>query len=159
MRRWAAILVGVTSVLVLTHCRTTGGAAGCGDVEALREAVFRYQFEHNASSKKQSAGVYFLSLGDRGDPTPEFIARFAGHDPTVKPASDATVGAGGLVADPETGAIGLIFRIDSEQWADGEVTVEGGYYEGEVSASGNVYTVVCDDNHWTISDDRMRWIS
>src|SRR5438105_4744129 len=46
--------------------------------EEIAEAVFRYQFLHNASSRQQHAAVYFLSLRHK-NPSKEFILRFAGN--------------------------------------------------------------------------------
>ena len=55
----------------------------------IREAVFRYQFEHNASGQQQTAKVYFLSFGKDQEPSDEFIARFKDHKPPVKKRSQS----------------------------------------------------------------------
>jgi hypothetical protein len=40
-----------------------------------------------------------------------------------------------------------------------KVLVNGGYYEGNLSASGNVYTVERKDHKWVVTKDQMLWIS
>ncbi len=45
----------------------------------IREAVFRYQFAHNASAQQQGAKVYFLSLAEDKDPSDRFMLRFKDH--------------------------------------------------------------------------------
>ena len=40
-----------------------------------------------------------------------------------------------------------------------EVEVAGGYYEGGLSASGNVYRLKRVDGGWKVIEDGMEWIS
>jgi hypothetical protein len=48
--------------------------------DEIREAVFRWQFMHNASSQQTNAHVYFLAIGvEFSDPTDEFMKRFVEH--------------------------------------------------------------------------------
>ena len=55
---------------------------------------------------------------------------------------------------------GLHFRIDSIRWVTiNKVKVEGGYYEGMLSSSGNIYTVVKRGTGWKVKKDEMEWIS
>src|SRR5262245_56617521 len=116
------------------------------DEDEIREAVFRYEFEHNVSAQQQSARVYRLSLGDRRDPADTFIARFEDHLPPVKKVSQ--------------GKGGLIFTAGSiKQLGRNKVLVEGGYYEGGLSASGNTYTLERSDGKWMVTHDQMRCIS
>jgi len=124
----------------------------------IREAVFRYEFENNASGQKRNAKVYFLSLGKDKEPDDAFIARFKGHKPPVKKRSQSS---GELeVFDKETGERGLIFSAVMIKVVDAnKVKVDGGYYEAELSASGDVYTVERKDGKWIVTDDRMLWIS
>jgi hypothetical protein len=39
------------------------------------------------------------------------------------------------------------------------VKVEGGYYEGNLSSSGNTYTVKMENGKWAVTNDEMHWIS
>jgi hypothetical protein len=111
------------------------------------EAVFRHQFEDNASAVQQDAAAYFLLIRKK-DADPEFLARFAGHQPPVLPGSKFEIGKG------------LQFRVDSIEWEDnGSVKVTGGYYEAGLSASGNVYTLEADGDKWVVTADEMEWIS
>lgn len=38
------------------------------EIDDIREAVFRYQFQHNASAQQQQANAYFISLEEGEDP-------------------------------------------------------------------------------------------
>jgi hypothetical protein len=128
----------------------------------IREAVFRWQFEHNASGQQQKAKVYFLQIGekDKGDPSDQFMKRFVQHKPSVRKVSQCAADTRKGVLDKQTGEKGLIFRIAAIEWkSDTEVAVSGGYYEAGLSASGNTYTVKKVDGKWTVTKDEMHWIS
>ncbi len=130
----------------------------------IREAVFRYQFEHNASGAQQTAQFYCLSLGEYSkdiDPDDGLMQRFQGHKPTVKKVSQCVYGFEVGVKDKETGQSGgLVFRVTSIRWiSDTKVEAEGRYYEGNMSSSGNVYQVVQKGGRWIVTEDQMQWIS
>jgi len=128
----------------------------------LREAVFRHLFDHNASGQQKTAKVFCLQIEENQDPSPELLRRFEGNEPRVKKASLCTSKPGharGGVVD-ETGAPGLIFRVDTIQHPDeNTAVVEGGYFEAGLSASGNVYELAREGNQWIVKKDTMRWIS
>jgi len=126
----------------------------------IREAVFRWQFEHNSSYQQQNAGVYFLEVGENeGDPSDEFIKRFAGNKPPVRKRSECSVSTGG-VFDKKTREKGLVFRATKIKWkTDTEVDVKGGYNEHGLSASGNTYTLKKENGKWKVVNDKMHWIS
>lgn len=128
--------------------------------DEIREVTFRYQFLHNASGLQQNAKIYFLAIADEhGDPTDEFMERFADDKPTVKKKSQAKVGGDG-VKDRDTGEIGLIFRVDNIKWvSDTEVEVGGGYYEAGLSSSGNTYFLKKQKDRWVVTKDVTHWIS
>jgi hypothetical protein len=95
----------------------------------------------SASAQQQSANLYFLSLEHPSiDPSGCLLARFSKHQPQVKKNTDSVDHAG--VLDTVTGKRGLRFYISTIKWLNAdEVQVEGGYYEGGLSASGNRYSV------------------
>lgn len=128
----------------------------------LREAVFRHLFEHNASGLQRAAKVFCLQAEGKRDPSPELLRRFEGNEPRVKRASLCTFVHGrarGGVQD-ETGAPGLIFRVDSiKRTGPDTAVVEGGYFEAGLSASGNIYELARESGHWVVKKDILRWIS
>ncbi len=157
-RNWAIRL----SILVFACL-----AAGCTPIPSarlpqeddIREAVFRYQFEHNASGQQKQAAVYCLSIGENADPSDEFMRRFAEYKTPVRKRSECDVGRLGVV-DKNTHKRGLVFRVDSMNWISGtEVEARGGYFEGGLSASGNTYTVRKRLGKWGVTEDKMNWIS
>ncbi len=134
----------------------------------IREAVFRFQFLHNDSGQQQSATAYYLAVFDSvndqwtslcHDPSNTFMSRFVGQSPPVKKLSQCTYGTLGVI-DRETGQSGLIFRLGAI-WQTGptEVVIEGGYFEGGLSASGNRYWVQRIDGQWIVVKYGMMWIS
>lgn len=126
------------------------------ELDDIRETVFRYQFQHNASGQQQLAHAYFLSVEDGKDPNDKFMERFKDHQPTVKKNSQAK-GA----FKKEGGSLdGLMFHIQAiKQIGPNRVEVAGGYYESGLSASGNIYTVKRVTNKWIVIGDNMLWIS
>ena len=132
----------------------------CSDQNDIMEAVFRHQFANNASGIQDRAQVFFLSLAEDADPDPGFMARFASNTVPVKPVSQSRLRPNGQVEDASTGDTGLIFRIDRIRMkSEREAQVHGGYYEANVSASGNVYALECENGQWKVGEQAMKWIS
>lgn len=125
----------------------------------IRFALANYIFENNASGGQQNVEYYFLAI-DGGDPSEEFIARFANRKPIVLPSSLAVASADKGVLHKETKKRGLIFSIDDIEWvSDTEVKVSWGYYEAGLSASGNTATLQLEGKEWKVTGDQMHWIS
>jgi hypothetical protein len=113
----------------------------------IAEATFRYQFQKNASGAQQKAAAYYLSLFEK-DPSPEFLKRFAQHKPPVRKGSEFKVGNG------------LAFRVITiKRVSETKVEVSGGYYEGDLSSSGNSYFVEKKDGKWVVTGVEMHWLS
>lgn len=135
-----------------------GCAASAGDKRRagqegdIREVVFRYQFEHSELQQRDLAEAFFIGL-DEGDDDPDaaFLARFAGHDPVVLPASDAERSLLG-VSHEDTGELGALFFQDDIDWvSDRRVTVEGGWFEGERSAGKSIFHVSLKADGWVVT--------
>jgi hypothetical protein len=155
------LLAGVLLTLSLCAC-IVGDQSGskAGDIVDIQEAVFRYQFEHNASSLKQSADYYCLGTRDRGDPSKQLMQRFADHSPPVVAVSKCRIDAHMGVSRAQVAGSGLIFNVTDIKWlSPSEVEVSGGYYEGGLSSSGDVYRVKLIEGVWRVVEDRMDWIS
>jgi hypothetical protein len=127
----------------------------------IREAVFRHQFEHNASGQQKSAHDYFLAIGEKNaDPSDEFMKRFAHNKPPVRKASACRGDSSGWIVNKRTGKHGLLFRVASITWiSDTEVKVWGGYDEANLSSSGNTYTVNKENGQWKVTNDHIDVIS
>ena len=127
----------------------------------VREAVFRWQIAQHDSGQQTEPRIFFLQVGEKdGDPTDEFIKRFADIKPPVQKGSDCSVSVSTGALDKKTGKRGLIFRVRSIVWkSDTEAEVKGGYYEGGRSASGNTFTLKKEKDKWKVTNDKMDWIS
>jgi hypothetical protein len=127
----------------------------------IREAVFRWQFANNASydQNQKNAQVYFLEVNGR-DPPDTLIKRFTDHKPPVRKVSSCSPEGIKGVRDKKTGQRGLIFRVTTVKWlSETEVTLDGGYHENGLSASGNTYTLKKENEKWKVTKDKMHWMS
>ena len=125
----------------------------------VAEAVFRYQFDHNASGRQRNADYFFLTLAE-GDPPQELLERFATEKPPVLPKSLSIYSHREGHKHWELEGRGLGFRISSIKWLDANTAeVKGGYLEGGTSASGNVYRVERRDGKWSVTNDDTIWIA
>lgn len=116
---------------------------------AIRESLFRYLFDNNRSALKKDANFYFLSLDKEESPSEAFMKRFDEHEPPVKPVSECVKDAD--VKDKATGKRGLLFHVRKITWiSDTEVHVVGGYYEGNLSASGGPYRIDLEEGKWVV---------
>src|SRR3954453_4491371 len=116
----------------------------------IAEAVFRYQFEHNASSIQQKADHYCLSLPGERSPDADFLHRFDGNHPPVRTADQCQRGSGH----------DLFFRVQRLDWrSDTEVWVSGGYWEANLSSSKESYRVRFKNGKWVVDGARMEAIS
>ncbi len=127
---------------------TTSQSNAAAEVD-IAEAVFRYQFDHNASAIQKRAEKYCLSLPDEKMPSAELLRRFEGNRPPVAAADQC--GRSGK---------NLFFRVQKFDWRkDDEVWVRGGYWEGNLSSSIELYQVVRKDGKWVVKGARMEAIS
>ena len=145
---------------VIASCAQNTGPAGSSSggspqsraeaEEDIAEAVFRYQFDHNASGIQKQAARYCLSLpGDRS-PGEAFLQRFAGNQPPVASAEECE----------RVGGKNLYFRVQKFDWRkDNVVWVRGGYYEGNLSSSVEAFQVVRQNGRWVVKGSRMEMIS
>lgn len=155
------LLTVIVVVLIICGCSPNREATtDLSEEDQIRETVFRYQFEFNASGLGDAANAYFLSVEGNKDPNAELLKRFEGHRPPVKPVSASTLEPGtAQVLDRESGLPGLTFRITEIRWlTDNEVEVDGGYEEASESGSGNTYSVVKRRGHWEVVGRQMLWV-
>jgi hypothetical protein len=146
-------LAALILLLGVTACASSGPppspeaqAHAEGDIA---EAVFRYQFEHNASTLRQGAERYCLSLPDERNPDAAFLQRFEAVRPPVVAAGQCAKKASG----------DLFFRVQKLEWQrDDEIWVRGGYSEGAVSAITETYLVHRKDGRWTVDGSRRETV-
>lgn len=147
-------VLALTFALILSACASAGPALSSADQAAAQpeiyEAVFRYQFEHNASGVQKGAERYCLSLPGETMPDAAFLNRFEGNRPPVVAADQC---------QRKTGK-DLFFRVQNLDWrSDSEVWVRGGYFEGNLSSSIESFRVIRKDGKWVVAGSRMEAIS
>jgi hypothetical protein len=128
----------------------------------IREAVFLYQFDHNASGLQKHAHAYciFVTINDRRvDPSNGFLKRFAHHKPPVRKGS-ACHWTDVQVVENRMGRPALVFTVGKITWlSDNEVKREGGYEEGNVSSSAESYAVNRQSGKWVVTEGPTMVIS
>jgi hypothetical protein len=121
----------------------------------VREALFRYMFDHNESAFQKDVSYFFLRVEGGTDPEPELLARFKSHVPVVEPVSRTYLTARGEPHHGNAELRALFFGIDKlECTNDNAAVAEGGYYEGNLSASGHEYRVIRKDGKWIVVEDK-----
>jgi hypothetical protein len=137
-------------LLIFASACASGGPPPSRDAQVaaesdIAEAVFRYQFQHNAATIRQTAERYCLSLPDGRNPDAAFLQRFDAVRPPV------------LAADrcERKAANDLFFRVQMFDWrSDDEVWVRGGWSEGTLHATTESYRVLRKDGRWTVDGSR-----
>ena len=149
MRRWKYIVgaVVVAGVAVAAYSVYATRTASLSNEEwDICEAVLRHQIFHSAAGGRGTATAYVEVQGH--DPTGAFLARFQGHQPPVMAGGRFFLGRG------------VLYRIGGiKRTGEDSAEVYGGYYEGNLSASGNTYHIVRKDGKWVVERDEMHWIS
>jgi hypothetical protein len=89
------------------------------------------------------------------------MAAMRGTTPRVVPGTACEQsGDGVFLKGHQARGRGLVFRTAKVTIDGDRATVEGGYFEAGLSASGNVYTVERQrDGGWRVTKDQMTWIS
>jgi hypothetical protein len=134
------------------------------DEDEVRLAVYRYLVDHNASGMQTGAPFVCLEIyqNDQArDPSPFIITAMSKGRPRAVPVSACESSSGGvfLKGDRAKGR-GLVFRTSDVKIDGDKATVTGGYFEGGLSASGNIYTLERQrDGGWLVTSDEMQWIS
>ena len=135
-----------------------------GSEDEVRLAVFRYMLDHNASAVKRNAAFVCLTVYDadqRRDPSPFIMTAMSSGTPRGVPGSACeNTPHGVFLKNDHAPGRGLSFRIEEVHIDGDKATVTGGYYEANLSASGNVYTAERQpDGHWQVTGNQMQWIS
>lgn len=161
MRLFAFILL---TALAGVGCSTTHTPVAKHD--DILEAVFRHIAQPAPVVDEDSHGVnlahkvFFLAVEDSRDPSPELLQRLKDFSVSVKPMS-ASVRKDFYIYDRVTGERGAAFYIHSIQpvsWNKADVQADtnpGGALRG----SGFIYRVVYRDGKWSVTSQKLKWVS
>jgi hypothetical protein len=123
----------------------------------LREAVFRYMFEHYNYGRDVKV---FCIQPER--PLPEsFLLRFSGNRPRVVWVSDCELtGAMNGVKQKKTGERGVRMSVMSIEWIGGqEAEVKVSAFSDGIAANWNILRVVFKEGRWVIKSDKPNGVS
>jgi hypothetical protein len=131
----------------------------------IREAVFRYPFEHRGYQQTREPSAYYLAVAEkeendgknngllpRGnkqhDPSDDFMSRFNDHKLPVHKNS--------AFQKPTREKPGVRLRITEIKWiSDTEVEVKGGH-DDFWSASWTTFTVKKEDGKWKVTKAELK---
>ena len=148
--------------------------------DAIREAAFRfvlhpYPLSSRAKPMKNEKKpppiqvpkdyvdpfkVYFLSVGDKKDPSDKVFKRFAGHKPPIKKVSQSYIDStskdakttGYWVRDKKTKELGLIFTVADIKWlGKNTVTLWASRFAGGVMGSAATLTLRRKGKIWKVT--------
>jgi hypothetical protein len=119
----------------------------------IREAVFRYMFEHRATQQQPYTNAFFIAIEKDKDPSDEFMNRFKRQKPVVKKLSQATYSKDtGMIVDKEAGGGGIRYTVGAVKWInEKEARLEGGYYVAMLFAGGCEYRIVLEGEKWVVT--------
>jgi hypothetical protein len=124
-----AIMRAIPFLLLLTIASPGMAVDTDRQEDDIREAVFRHQFDHNASGLQKNAHAYCLAIRDGdmdSDPSDQLMKRFAHNKPPVRKASGCHW-TSIQVIENRSGRSALIFFVSNVSWiSEVEVAVEGG---------------------------------
>lgn len=152
-------LFTVACLLMLSACVQGGETSNCGNRNDLLESIFLFQFNNNHSSLQSRADVYYIAIEDDQDPDSTLLDRFAEHLPPVMALSKADRSTSRII-NPESGKEALIFRIRKLEFeSPTTATINGGYFEGPLSASFVTMKAECSAGSWHIEKLKPQKIS
>ena len=122
----------------------------------LEVTAFKALFKENASATKEKATYYFLSLTDSTNRSlPSVLDKLRRNSPEVKDISVFS-----KMTDKEKSEIDFLSFNISEVIVSGyKASVYCGYYEGNLSASGNVIELKRRFGKWRVVSNEMLFIS
>jgi hypothetical protein len=123
----------------------------------ILEAIFRHQFLNNASGGQGTVAAFCLKQGHWDLPS-AFLNRFKQVMPPVRAASACEFREGHYV-EKSTGRHALVFYVSELKCGRETCEAMGGYQEGNLSASGNIYRIERRNGSWTVTGDQRVWIS
>ncbi|HET9402299.1 MAG TPA: hypothetical protein VFO34_15250 [Candidatus Acidoferrales bacterium] len=148
MKRLASFLLVASLVAIPTAYGQKAADSGAQD-DAIREAVFRYQFR----AINLQAGTYFLAV-DGKNPSDALLARFRDNLPVVKGVSDSRVLKKPVVTivDKKNEQQGVLFHADRLTLSGGDkADAEGGYECGDLcEVVRGTYHLVKDADGWVV---------
>ena len=113
----------------------------------IAEAVFAHMITNNASAMNLKAPTYFLSIMRRA-PHDDLMSRFSSLSQPVLPGTQYRNG------------LGIHFSINSIVFLNPEaISVQTGYHEGDLSASGNTLELNFINGKWVVVLNKEDWIS
>src|SRR5438477_4477880 len=111
------LLVGVSAFVLMKRSLNKRASSRTLQEDNIAEVVFRHEIDE--SHRQEGYSMFFLSRGERIDPTDTFMRRFANEGYVVKPVSQSVISDGVRDKDNPKGERGLILGIHRITWVTG----------------------------------------
>jgi hypothetical protein len=147
------------AALAAGGCGTTGGD-GEPNIQAMA-ATYRYLFANNVSALQGGAANYCIGVGVRSasDPPEALMTALAGVTPEVQPISSCRTAETSQVVNT-SGQPSLIFALAQIRCnGSTDCLFDGGYQEGNLSASRGRYRARLVNGQWQVSPEGPQAVS
>ncbi len=129
--------------------------------EAILEAAFDHLFGYRADGLATTSEVYFLGVGDQGDDPPDSVlARMSASETAkaqgviVRPVSKALFVTQGGIRDADTGAYGVMFRVNAiTPLKDGDVRAVASFAERDATVFTKTLLLRQVSGGWKVISD------
>src|SRR5262245_46867247 len=142
------LLVGVGALVLVKQSQRKRAFSRTVQEDNIAEVVFRHEIAE--SHREEGYSLFFLSRGERIDPTEAFMRRFTNQGYVVKPVSQSLILDDGVRDKNNTkGERGLILGIHRITWVTGtEATVGVSTFSWGWGKSASVCRVVLENGAW-----------
>lgn len=158
------LLTFFTLLLVVTMAQKTGKVQNGlinteierSELVKLEEATFRALFNENASASGEEASFYFIILEDSLNNT---MADVLEQLKDIKPEVKDFEFYSNLSKEEKSKVVFLSFNISEIVMHKRMASVYCGYYEGNLSSSGNIVELRKRFGRWRVISNEVTWIS
>jgi hypothetical protein len=146
------LLVGAGAFVLVKRSLNKRASSRTLQEDNIAEVVFRHEIDE--SHRQEGYSMFFLSRGERIDPTDTFMRRFANKGYVVKPVSQSVILYDGVrdKSSPK-GDRGLILGIHRITWVTGtEAAVGVSTFSWGWGQSASVCRVVLENGAWVVKN-------
>jgi len=123
-------------------------------------ATYRYMFVNNASALKSEAATYCVGIGTRSDlsePPATLLKALDDITPDVRPASECRAAERAVNSVGQPSLIFSLVQVRCDSATN--CLFQGGYYEGNLSASSGQYRARLVNGEWQVAPEGPQAIS
>jgi hypothetical protein len=152
------LLVGVGALVLVKWSLNKRASSRTLQEDNIAEVVFRHEIEE--SHRQEGYSMFFLSRGERTDPTDAFMRRFANQGYVVKPVSQSVILDGVRDKNSPKSDRGLILGVHRITWVTGtEAAVGVSTFSWGWGQSASVCRLVLENGGWVVKNCELTLIT